>query len=293
MKFGIAEVNWDFLVFLPHTDKQSLLQNPMANVFGILTAIVLALSAFIAYKNKAAFAAKSTELETSTQTLTTSKARLETVQGVLAELPEQVSGVEGEVAELTTAEGAQQAKNDEIKGQIDTKNAKLAENKGKLDDIREKTQAIGNIEQLASVMRTTSAELEELTQNIDVANAKLANLTSQNTAAEGQVATAKTRFDNYTSGQSLPALSTRIRTIYPNWGFVTLAAGNNAGVVTNSTLDVVRGGETVAKLLVTAVESNSASATIVPDSLGSDVTLSVGDSVIPGTKAAAPKKSGN
>lgn len=292
MKFGIAEVIWDFLVFLPHTDKQSLLQNPMANVFGILTAIVLALSAFIAYKNKAAHAVKTAELATATQDLATNTARLEAVKGTLAELPEQISGVEGEVATLTTAESAQQSKNEEVKGQLDTKTAKIAENKGKLDEIREKTQAVGNIEQLASVMRTTSAELEELTQNIDTANAKLANLTSQNTAAEGQVSTAKTRFENYTNGQSLPALSTRIRTIYPNWGFVTLAAGNNAGVVTNSTLDVVRGGETVAKLLVTAVESNSASATIVPDSLGSDVTLSVGDRVIPGTKAAAPK-SGN
>jgi len=81
-------------------------------------------------------------------------------------------------------------------------------------------------------------------------------------------------------------LKTRIRSIYPNWGFVTLAAGNNAGVVANSSLDVVRDGETVAKLLVTAVESSSASASIVPDSLAPDVTLSVGDQVIPGQVAA-------
>jgi hypothetical protein len=71
---------------------------------------------------------------------------------------------------------------------------------------------------------------------------------------------------------------------------VTLASGNNAGVMANSTLDVVRDGETIAKLLVTAVETGSASASIVPDSLASNVTLRVGDHVIPGqalTKTAS------
>ena len=72
---------------------------------------------------------------------------------------------------------------------------------------------------------------------------------------------------------------------------MTLAAGNHAGVVTNSILNVVRNGETIASLLVTAVESSSASASIVPDSLASDVTLMVGDRVVPGTKVAKP--SGN
>ena len=67
---------------------------------------------------------------------------------------------------------------------------------------------------------------------------------------------------------------------------MTLASGNNAGVVTNSTLSVVRGGEAIAKLLVTAVESGSASASIVPDSLAPDVTLMVGDQVIHGQAAA-------
>ena len=131
-----------------------------------------------------------------------------------------------------------------------------------------------------------------LAASIETATGKRDNLTAQIAATDAQVAATKGRFENYTNGQSLPELNTRIRSIYPNWGFVTLAAGNNAGVVTNSTLNVVRGGETIAQLLVTAVESSSASASIVPDSMASDVTLMVGDRVVPGTKAAV-KPAGN
>ncbi len=96
----------------------------------------------------------------------------------------------------------------------------------------------------------------------------------------------KKKFETISSGQSLPTLNTRIRSIYPTWGFVTLATGNAGGVVTNSTLDVVRDGSTIAKLLVTSVERNSASASIIPDSIAPDVTLMVGDRVIPAQTAA-------
>jgi multidrug resistance efflux pump len=142
-------------------------------------------------------------------------------------------------------------------------------------------------------MRATNAELEELTQMIATAEAKLANLTSQNSMAEAQVSEGKRKIEDFNNGRSFPTLMTRIRSIYPNWGFVTLASGNNAGVVTNSTLDVVRGGETVAKLLVTAVESTTSSARIIPDSLLPDATLMVGDMVVPGQRAVTPAAAAN
>ena len=138
-------------------------------------------------------------------------------------------------------------------------------------------------------MRATSAELEELSQSIATAEAEVANLTAQNSSSEAQVGKAKMFLEAFASGNSLPTLQTRIRSIYPNWGFVTLASGNNAGVVNNSSLDVVRDDQVICKLLVTAVESTSASASIVPDSMKDDITLMVGDLVVPGARATAEK----
>ena len=260
----------------------------MANVFGILTAIVLALAAFIATKNKTAYENEISETNTQKATLTKSQARLTAAEAVLAALPIERASVDAEVVKLTAVEESEQASNAKLKADFDAKTAKLAANKEKLDDIREKTAKTGDIKELASKMNAINGELEQLGQSITATEAKLANLTAQNSQTESQIKASKDKFDNFSKGQSLPSLKTRIRSIYPNWGFVTLAAGNNAGVVANSTLDVVRDGQTIAKLLVTAVESGTASASIVPDSVVPDVTLMVGDRVVPGQKDSKP-----
>jgi hypothetical protein len=58
-------------------------------------------------------------------------------------------------------------------------------------------------------------------------------------------------------------------------------------VVSGSTLEVVRDGSPIAKLLVSAVERNTASASIVPDSVAQDTVLMVGDEVVAAHKPAA------
>ena len=262
----------------------------MANVFGILTGIVLVLAGFVAYKNNAAFQNETTETATQKENLATSQKRYKTAQDNLAATTAKRTDVDEVVVKQTEVEAVQKKTNDDLTQEKATKSAKVTTNKTQIDGIREKTAKVGDLNELASKMRTTKVELEETTQSIVAAEAKLANLTAQNNQAEAAANVSKTKFEKFSSGQSLASLNTRIRTIYPTWGFVTLAAGNNSGVVANSTLEVVRDGSTIAKLLVTSVEANSASASIVPDSIGQDVTLMVGDRVIPSVKAPAPTK---
>jgi cell division protein FtsB len=263
----------------------------MANVFGILTAIALALSAFVAFKNQAAYEKDLSDTESRKEELTKSEARLAADKEVLAALPPEIEGVDAEVDKLTADEAAQKKVNDGLSKQVEEKTAKIAADKEKLDGIREKTAKIGNINELASKITQSSAEIEELKQSITGNEAKLANLTAQNASTESQITDTKGKFDDFAGGRSLASLNTRIRSIYPNWGFVTLASGNNAGVVTSSTLNVVRNDQVIAKLLVTAVEATTASASIVPDSMAADATLMVGDRVVPGLKETKPAAS--
>jgi hypothetical protein len=257
----------------------------MANVFGILTAIVLALAGFVAYKNKIAFETEIANTHTEKEKLKASEVRLDLAKTNLADTIAKRKGVEEENITLGEQEVAQTKANDDLKSQITTKTATIADNKVKLDDIRDKTSKVGDIKVLASKMKALKAEIEELTQNITSNEAKLANLNNENTQTEGQVKSLNEKFRIISENRSLPTLKTHIRSIYPTWGFVTLGSGNSAGVVTGSTLAVVRDGTTVAKLLVTAVERNSASASIVPDSLAQDTTLMIGDRVLPTEKA--------
>lgn len=260
----------------------------MANVFGILTAIALALSAFVAFKNHAAYEKDLAETATRQKELADNEADLAKDNKILEDLPVEIDGVDAEVDKLTSEESAQKKVNAGFTATIEEKTKKIATDKEQLDGIREKTAKIGNINELAAKMRETNAQIEELKQSITGNEAKLANLTAQTTSTDAQIVDTKSKFDDFAGGRSLPSLNTRIRSIYPNWGFVTLASGNNAGVVTNSTLNVVRNDQVIAKLLVTAVESSTASASIVPDSMASDATLMVGDRVVPGLKEAKP-----
>ena len=81
--------------------------------------------------------------------------------------------------------------------------------------------------------------------------------------------------------RSFPDLKTSIRSVYRNWGFVVLTSGDKQGVISGSTLDVVRGGEVIAKLKVTAVESGSAAADIVLNSVTEGTEVRSGDKVVP------------
>lgn len=256
----------------------------MTKAFGIITAIVLALSAFIALKNKAAIEEATAATATQKDLLTKVVARLKAAEEVLTALPVERAAVDADSDRLTEEESANSKVNGELTASKDSLTAKIAENKAKLDDIRQKTEKTGDLKELASKMRTMNSEVEELKQSIAANEAKLANLTATSQSTDAQSTALKSVFEIYAKGESLPSLNTRIRSIYPNWGFVTLGSGNSAGVMTNSTLNVVRDGTTIAKLLVTAVETSTSSASIVPDSLAPDVTLMVGDQVVPGVK---------
>jgi hypothetical protein len=258
----------------------------MAKVFGILTAIVLALAGFVAYKNKAAYATEVENVAQEKSKLAEAQKRIKVAQDSFAVVVKKRSDGDEEVVKLAAQEEAQKKTNEDLTQENAAKTAKVEPNKQKIAGFKEKTAKIGDLNALASKLRAAKSELEEIDQSITSSDAKLANLTAQTTEAEAQAKVAKTTFEKFTTGQSLATLNTRIRSVYPAWGFVTLAAGNNAGVVANSTLDVVRDGVTIAKLLVTAVENTTSSASIIPDSIGQNVTLRVGDRVIPTQKDA-------
>jgi ABC-type transporter Mla subunit MlaD len=252
----------------------------MSNTLGILTAIVLALSAFFAYKNKAAYEDRIAQTQDEKNKLARSTDRynkaVEDVNATSKEIEETLA----ETTRLNEETDTRKNTNEDLTLQVETKTGTVNTNKEKLGQVREMASRIPDQKELANQLREYRAQFEELGQSITAAEGRLANLTANNNDAQERADTIRTRLDTFTAGRSLPTLDTRIRTIYPTWGFVTLAAGNNSGVVANSTLNIMRGGEVIGKLLVTAVESGSASASIVPDSLSEDTVLMVGDRVV-------------
>lgn len=260
-------------------------RNPMANVLGILTAIVLALSAFIALKNKGKYEQEIQQRQAAQEALDKTKIRLKKAQDNLAGTEKQRAETEEEVARIARDIEEQKKANGEFVGQFETKEKQVAESKAKLDDVRQKLENFGDLETIGTKLRTTRSRILEIEEEIAASESKINNATSETTRLEGVVMAQRELTARFSSKESSPDLKTRIASIYPNWGFVTLAAGNNAGVVADSQLEVVRDGETIAKLQVTAVESGTASASIVPDSVPADAVLMPGDTVVASKKA--------
>ncbi|MES2996736.1 MAG: hypothetical protein V4733_07995 [Verrucomicrobiota bacterium] len=260
----------------------------MANILGVITAIVLALAAFVAMKNKERYQAEIDNRKAEEEKLRKTERRLDIATKDKDKTIGERKAVEEEIVVATREKETLERTNSDLKSQSEAKGAKISENTAQLDEIRDKTAKFGDIKDLASKMKVTNDEINALKVSIDESQSKLNNLTAQTKATEESSDALQDKLTLLTSGRSLPTLRTTIRSIYPAWGFVTLGAGNNAGVVTNSTLNVVRDGQTIAKLVVTAVESTRASANIVPDSLAPDTTLMVGDRVA-APEPSAPK----
>ena len=138
----------------------------MANILGIFTAIILAVAAFVAIKNKDHFEEEIANRKTEEASLTKSQERLKVAQAVLKALPIERAGVD----ELFVAKSEVEAKlkdaNATLKAEIESKTATINSNKVKLDEIREKTAKVGDINGLADKMKAMRVELEELSQSI-------------------------------------------------------------------------------------------------------------------------------
>ncbi|MCP5534967.1 MAG: hypothetical protein H7A51_01900 [Akkermansiaceae bacterium] len=258
----------------------------MSKVFGTIAAVFLAASAFVAWKNQEAY-----------------KGEIKTYQTEQAEEKSTIKELNKQQTRLADADAAKQGyitKTAEVQTKLDGVNADLEKAKEVVDGLKEdhknKEAEIANAndilkdlpnpKELVPKIKRMRSELAEATSGIATEEARLANLTRQDQNGKQRIKETRELIRLQTTGKSFPTLKTRISSIYRNWGFVILSAGDKQGVVSGSTLDVMRGGEVVGKLKVTAVEAGRASADIILDSVAEGTTLQAGDTVVAERAAA-------
>ena len=177
---------------------------------------------------------------------------------------------------------------DEVSGKFDAAKKKVAnlknlhqQNETEIASAEEALKGLPDPGVLIPKIKRMTSELTQATSGIASEEAKLANLVSNDANGKARIKVMRDRIAMQTTGRSFPDLKTSIRSVYRNWGFVVLTSGDKQGVISGSTLDVVRGGEVIAKLKVTAVESGSAAADIVLNSVTEGTEVRSGDKVVP------------
>jgi flagellar biosynthesis chaperone FliJ len=252
----------------------------MPLLFGILTALVLTISAWIGFKNQSEYKKqigfRQTEetnlkrevkfLKKRTAELSATKAAIEEIKAANEVLAEEITARETQI--------------ESIKSEIAQKKSKIARFQIEVDEATVVMNKVGGVRTLVPKINGLRSDIASLDTEIAQGNTTLSNLKQSMSDTQESIAENEERVELETTGKSQRSLKTTIKTIYTSWGFVTLNGGDIQGVVPGSTLAVVRDNEVVAKLKVTTVEPNRAAADILRDSLGADVFLRAGDEVV-------------
>lgn len=263
----------------------------MAKIFAIITTVLLLFAGYLGLKNSEALSTELTNGKATDDKLTKSKAELADKKQKVEQAIKETEAAEAERRDTEKQRDDMLVSNSELTKQLDELKAQVESNKKKIAENEGANQ--GDPEELVAKLKATQSKLATLESEITESEAKLANLSTENTSLEKQVQNYRDTFQQIASKQSKPSLKTSIRSVYGQWGFVTLNGGNAAGIVGGSTLQVMRDGEVVAKLLVTSVEPGSAAADVVPDSIKEGTVIEAGDTVVPAppeapTTAPAP-----
>ena len=156
-----------------------------------------------------------------------------------------------------------------IKSQIDEKQAKL-------DSLKEQLAEFGNIEELAGKVDGLQLEMATVKQDLLIATEKFKGFVARKAATEKRISAFKEKEEMIQAGK-MSSLNARVSQNFGDWNFVVINAGAAQGVNSRAMLDVVSGGEAIAKLQVTNLESNVAVCDVLSVVDGS--SISTGDRV--------------
>lgn len=258
----------------------------LVNILGILAVVALAVSGWLAWENKGAYetqiAARQNEeklLKVAQDDNTTALNNIKIAEDDLATKQSTQEEVEGEVAD-------QQEVLDDIEVEIEDQKLNIGEKKEELAELEIETRELGEADELIADVKRYQLQINELETELSTAQTSRSVLDNSSDKLKQEISVTKGKIELYNSSSSSPDLKTSVAQVFNGYGFVTLRGGDSAGIIKGSTLDVVRGGETVAKLLVTTVESGSAAADIIPESVLADTSVRAGDTVVSGTPIA-------
>ena len=248
----------------------------MWKTLSIVAAILTAGAAFFSYKNLEQLKSERVLLAIAQANQAAAEKHLAEVKQTLAADIEGRKKTEAERDQIIAETEALKPKIEAITKQIEEKQAELEVVTTRWTDVKKQVADSGGIDQL-------KVQLTSLTQQKDSLDGAIAEL-KNNTAA------ASSRFNelNQTIADLRRQETWQARGIMPDgfrasivqvdraYGFITLSAGNNSGVVSGATLDIKRGGTNVGQAKVTNVEQGYA----IADVLGASATeIQVGDAV--------------
>jgi archaellum component FlaC len=265
----------------PHSSHNSPALNFMAKILLIISALVIAATAYLGFAAKQKVDAIQGELASKKKTLLATQADLSKTKSTLKKTEDELVAAK---ADIEVKEKDIAAKKIEIEG-LGTKLAETTKNletaQAELKVLTENPTNPGekvNVDQLRAdidELKRSKAETEsKLAETIQVKD----TLTKQLGEERSKTAAANTVVESYKKEYTKPGVTGTILAYNPGWNFVVLSIGDKQSLKAGKELVVTRGGQMVGKVRVTSVEPSTSIADVLPS------TVAKGDSVQPGDR---------
>jgi len=252
----------------------------MSKIIGIIAAAVLVIAAFVAFKNQQAYGKEIDNFRSAQAEKKDTIQRLEDQQKRFKEAEEAKAAFTLDLVETGKKLAAAIRDYDDLKKEVSSLEESHSIKEEQIASAQKDSIDPGQADTFISEFKRLRKQLMEAQEGTANEEARVAKLSQQDQDGKQKIQALSQVIEGYSAGRSLMSLKTSISAIYSGWGFVILAGGDNQGVVTGSTLNVVRAGEVIAKLRVTAVEAGRSAADIVVDSMSADTMLRAGDEVV-------------
>jgi uncharacterized coiled-coil protein SlyX len=191
-----------------------------------------------------------------------------------AKLDESAKALEAKVVEATglSTQVAEQ------KTLVEAKTKEVADLTEKLGKMGTPQPGVPNIEdprigELQGQLAKAHAELAEAKQVSESMSGRVKDMESKVSAAESKIRLREI-------GSVRAGLQGRILAVNQGWNFVVLSVGDKQGVLVNAPLLVLRGGEPIARLRITSVETSTSIADVLPGSVRRGTSVQPGDTVV-------------
>jgi hypothetical protein len=181
------------------------------------------------------------------------------------------------------------AKRETVEKQLADDTAKLAAVKKDKTEIDAKLVELGGLDVIVAELKSMSAKKAEQEATIAQREATQTLALQRKQQTEGQITALKKKDLMQKTGLLPDAFTASITSIDSQWGFIQINRGNSSNVVKNAKLDVKRGADKIATLVVTNVQPNAAICDIVPGTLTAGLQLQPGDRLVV-NEASSEKK---
>ncbi len=242
----------------------------------IVAAILTAGAAFFSYQNVQQFKNERVLLAIAKENQSKAEKHLAEVTSALAENTDGRKKTETERDTIVTETDGLKPKITAVEEEIKERESERDTVTARWTEVKKQVDEAGGIEQLKSQLISLTSQRGTLESEVAGVKGRTNAATARFTSLEQQIADLRRKETWQARGIIEEGFRASIVQVDRDYGFITLSAGNNRGVVSGATLDIKRGGSVVGQAKVTNVEQSYSIADLVGVSAAD---IQVGDSV--------------